>query len=129
MDPAYSQEDLRRLRLKLDPLLSAMAEEGVAIAREDRQLPSELYHYTDSAAFQGMVENREIWATDTRYLNDTSELQWASHVIGNAIDTMKPESEDESELIARLKVTSYQKDLLYAVYIASFSENNDDLTQ
>jgi hypothetical protein len=41
----------------------------------DRDLPEVLYHYTDIKGLQGIWEEGQIWATDSRYLNDTSELR------------------------------------------------------
>jgi hypothetical protein len=41
-----------------------------------------VYHYTDSQALKGVVENAALWATDFRYLNDSQELiyTWAAFV-------------------------------------------------
>jgi hypothetical protein len=33
-----------------------------------------VYHYANTQAFKGVVENAEVWATDFRYLNDSREL-------------------------------------------------------
>jgi hypothetical protein len=37
-------------------------------------MTSIVYQYTDATAFNGVVENKVIWATDYRYLNDAQEL-------------------------------------------------------
>ena len=34
-----------------------------------------VYHYTDTQAFAGIVENAALWATNFRYLNDSRELK------------------------------------------------------
>ncbi|MDF2554113.1 MAG: hypothetical protein K0R60_8 [Microbacterium sp.] len=34
-----------------------------------------LYHYTTAAGLAGILSSRSLWATDTRYLNDSYELQ------------------------------------------------------
>jgi len=41
-----------------------------------------VYHYTDTQAFKGVIENAALWATDFRYLNDSGELiyTWAAFV-------------------------------------------------
>ena len=38
-------------------------------------LQEDLYHYTDFVALKSMYENGEIWATNSQYLNDISEMQ------------------------------------------------------
>jgi hypothetical protein len=30
-----------------------------------------VYHYKDTQAFKGVIENAALWATDFRYLNDS----------------------------------------------------------
>ena len=37
--------------------------------------PATLYHYTDLSGFMGIVRSGQIWATDTRFLNDVTEAQ------------------------------------------------------
>ena len=32
-----------------------------------------IYHYTGLKGLMGIVEHKRLWATDVRYLNDTSE--------------------------------------------------------
>jgi hypothetical protein len=38
-------------------------------------LREDLYHYTDFGALKSVYEKGEIWATNSRYLNDISEMQ------------------------------------------------------
>lgn len=40
-----------------------------------------LYHYTSAAGLMGIVQKREIWATESNYLNDPSEVSYASKVL------------------------------------------------
>ncbi len=35
-----------------------------------------LYHFTNQQGLLGIVENKEIWATQIQYLNDTSEYRY-----------------------------------------------------
>lgn len=37
---------------------------------------SVVYHYTDPRGMFGIVDRRELWATDLRFLNDVSELEY-----------------------------------------------------
>jgi hypothetical protein len=43
--------------------------------RSDQDLPDALYHYTDINGLQGIWESGHLWATGSRFLNDTSELR------------------------------------------------------
>lgn len=38
---------------------------------------SVVYHYTDTQAFAGIVQNAALWATDFRYVNDSRELRYS----------------------------------------------------
>ena len=40
-----------------------------------------LFHYTDFGALQGIYESGEVWATNSSYLNDISEMQLGPKVI------------------------------------------------
>jgi hypothetical protein len=64
----------------------------------------EFCHYTDLNGLKGIIENNEVWLSDHRFLNDTSEHSYgrdlAIRVIGNAI-----QKEKESEFIQILKKT------------------------
>lgn len=53
--------------------------------RMSADLPSSLYHYTDIHALKGIWESGEFWATESFYLNDTSELTVGFESIGVAI--------------------------------------------
>lgn len=129
MNAGYTQDDLKRLNEKLDPLCIRMAEEGRAITRETKPLPRDLFHYTDSSALMGILENEELWATDTRFLNDISELQWAKHVFEKVIAEFQPNDDKEVWLLGKLaECMSYHQSGL-SVYLSSFSENSDDLHQ
>lgn len=53
-------------------------------------LPSAVYHYTDTQGLLGILESGKLWATDYRYLNDSSELLYtyrlASQLAREALD-------------------------------------------
>ena len=46
-----------------------------------KSYPSHIYHYTNLAGVIGILKTQQIWATDVRYLNDTSEELYATRVI------------------------------------------------
>lgn len=91
--------------------------------------PSVAYHYTSARALHGIVESGSIWATDSRFLNDTMELQYA---LDRASQTI-------SELCGSLPTSDHDALDMFSgalgdvpkarVYVASFSEENDSLPQ
>jgi hypothetical protein len=50
----------------------------------ENDLQEDLYHYTDFAALKSIYENGEIWATNSQYLNDISEMQLGPKAIMGA---------------------------------------------
>jgi len=49
----------------------------------DSDLPDTLYHYTDIYGLAGIWEKGQIWATNSMYLNDTSEVRLGIRVAQN----------------------------------------------
>jgi len=35
-----------------------------------------LWHYTDASGLMGIVEHERLWATQTSFLNDSTELEY-----------------------------------------------------
>lgn len=44
-----------------------------------------LYHYTSAAGLIGIIKNRELWATESNYLNDPSEVSFASRALDSLL--------------------------------------------
>jgi hypothetical protein len=51
----------------------------------DVDLPEILYHYTDINGLAGIWEKGQIWATNSLYLNDTSEVQLGLSMVGSRL--------------------------------------------
>lgn len=49
-------------------------------------LPPTLYHYTTAPGLLGILRSESIWATNARYLNDTSELVYGRGLVSRIID-------------------------------------------
>jgi hypothetical protein len=54
---------------------------GSDLPDSDIDLPDTLYHYTDINGLRGIFEDGEIWATNSLFLNDTTELQLGIAVV------------------------------------------------
>jgi hypothetical protein len=74
----------------------------------DTDLPDRLYHYTDINGLKGIYETGQIYATNSLYLNDTSEISLG---------------------IAALRDRLYQQELSYWRERVAISERNLDRTK
>ncbi|MFP2991299.1 DUF2971 domain-containing protein [Mycobacterium intracellulare] len=98
---------------------------------------SVFYHYTDTQAFAGIVENAALWATDFRYLNDSLELRytWDPFVARLRQLSSEPEPGEYSEAYdAQLKALDLMEstDLMGfddSVFVACFTELRDAVSQ
>jgi hypothetical protein len=91
--------------------------------------PELLYHYTSLDGFLGIIKNKELWATDIRYLNDTSEFQTVPNLaVENIIEATNLEGQN-NELIEKYRPLLVQAGR--SVYVSSFSagQSGDDLSQ
>lgn len=106
------------------------------------ELPEFLYHYTDASGVKGILESRSLWATDARFLNDTTELIFArERVIDALIESAdrlapaRPEGrwetrEEQHAEVQRIAAALYEKTTTdFGVFVTSFSEHPDSLSQ
>jgi hypothetical protein len=54
------------------------------IPLHDRR-PSTLYHYTTALGLLGIIQSNRLWASNARFLNDSSEIAYAVDVVREAI--------------------------------------------
>ena len=92
--------------------------------------PAVLNHYTTQGGLLGIIQNKEIWATHTQYLNDSREF---THAIGLAKDILSARIAEEvsetrkSALMEMAESVDGQESI--NVCVASFSEDADSLSQ
>lgn len=114
--------------------------------------PEYLYHYTSTQGLRGILTDRCIWATDSAFLNDASEIRYAGRALRLDLTNYVSEVEKisqptpgsggyhrltviKSALDALTKFVevdevedpSYARDC--ATYVACFSEEPDQLSQ
>jgi hypothetical protein len=94
-----------------------------------------VYHYANTQAFKGVVENAEVWATDFRYLNDSRELvyTWAAFVekLGQLAAQPSDHTEAYRAQLEALRLLG-ARDLMRfddAMFVACFSELSDAVSQ
>ena len=109
----------------------SLAEEITAHLRTRRQLPDVVYHYTTPAGLLGVVSSQRIWATDVRYLNDSSEFHYTLELCRPALIMQRerygpddPEAYLFEQLISFLEAAP-----VFRLYAASFSAQGNLLSQ
>src|SRR5712671_6860096 len=58
--------------------------------RMHRDPPRLLYHYTSADGLLGMLEGRQLWATNVRFMNDTSELGYGIGLVREVLREPAP---------------------------------------
>jgi hypothetical protein len=92
--------------------------------------PPLLYHYTSAQALLSIVTSGHIWATHIRFLNDTSEAEWMWATAHERLRVREENavSGDEKASVAKL-IDMVNERRSSTDFVASFSENGDDLSQ
>ncbi len=94
-----------------------------------------LYHYTSQAGLLGIIQSRQLWATNLLFLNDSTELNYALKLIQKNITALKPElPSSEHHFFDSMgedfeSINSSYAQSLDGIYICSFSENDNQLSQ
>lgn len=91
-------------------------------------LPQRIYHYTSAPAFKLIVESQELWLSDYRFLNDSSEV---SHGLSLADQVFAERSSEMTSAARRLFSLMLSRDAENQprVCVACFSFERDSLTQ
>jgi hypothetical protein len=129
-----------------------MSSEITSIKEEG--FPSQLFHYTSMQGLLGIINGKQIWATNLAYVNDKSEFIHARDMFITALSKLWEEiekSEDEKTKHAAKSINGYLgqpetktvkisfvKTIIevlqaskkgYPYYVVSFSEEPDQLSQ
>ena len=75
-------------------------------------LPKEIYHYTSSTALLSIIKNKELWFTNSRFLNDKTENRYIYLLINEYIEQNKNKFREE-----------YYKEIKHLCYILTKDEN------
>lgn len=116
------QENTNHALMRIQPLLPNLKEVP---------LPSAVYHYTDASGLQGIISTGVLWATDYRYLNDSSELRYIFRLATQAVETQLRSKSHGPLAQAFLEYVSTTPppygDTVY--YLCCFSESDNSLSQ
>lgn len=99
-----------------------------------RSPPARLYQYTSSAGLIGIASSKSLWATHIHFLNDTKELEHAVDYARNCIENRCRGGSlatitDPREIDLLKQMSSMAGAVESAVYVASLTENRDQLSQ
>lgn len=98
----------------------------------DRPFNGNVYHYTSSAALNGMLSSRSMFCTDYRQLNDATELSSGFEVVEAFIAARGDEAgistADIDEALDHLAMLR-RAPLHMSMFAASFSFHGNDLSQ
>jgi len=86
-----AQMDTIRQRFKLDQ--QGHQQQWLEV---QTQVPSRLHHYTTIDGLAGITGSNTLWASDVRFMNDSSELTYAADLIEGVIGEVFSEVVDES---------------------------------
>ena len=110
--------------------LKNYAPEGYLLTLLKEQPPRELYHYTSHEGLFGIVNDKEIWATDTDYLNDSKELYLAFDIARDKLNIHKKSvNQEEQKLFNNMLLMMDCFEKQNSIFVCSFSEINDSLSQ
>jgi hypothetical protein len=98
-----------------------------------------LYHYTSANGLIGIIQNREVWSTESNYLNDPSEVSFAGTVLISLLEQrISSDASQDERLTAQAAITllkrayvdpnsreQYRED---RAFITSFSRSDKSLT-
>jgi hypothetical protein len=100
-------------------------------------IPKMLWHYTDIEGFRGIVNSKQVFATNVRYLNDKEEFEHALVLAKHLLLEMLPLEEADPPLVRQLVAGTFEQifgegplcPANLSLFTASFTLNGDQLSQ
>ena len=95
------------------------------------EVPELLFHYTTATSMRGILDSSRLWATNYRFLNDVSEIEYGANLFESIIQERlaKTKKEVDSEFLSRILLTANGFHGMFDCYIACFCERDDLLNQ
>lgn len=95
-----------------------------------RNRPALLHHYASPDGLIGILRNKEIWASNIAFLNDSQEVEHAVDYAKNAIENkIRRGGLSEAEIRVLNSMHSWAGTAAKRYYVASFSEDGNLLSQ
>lgn len=98
--------------------------------------PSTLYHYTSMGGLLGLAKSRELWASNIRYLNDSTEYLHTIHQARLVRDTLIEALTSYEQRVLNYFLREYESSDALAImrghtgyYVFSLTPHSDSLSQ
>ena len=95
--------------------------------------PEILYHYTTTAGLIGILSNRGIWATDSWFLNDSSEVRYGLGIVRARLNRYSKQADrpepEQSALKGAMGILELDLSSVMRSLVACFSAHDDQLSQ
>lgn len=95
----------------------------------DSPLNQPLYHYTTAEGLEGILKSERIWATNIRYLNDSSEHKYAFKLAVDAINCCMGDNVELNKFLEEVLQYIEALENRLDTYITCFCEKGDLLSQ
>ncbi len=100
-----------------------------ALTTQISKVPEFVYHYTDASGLYGMLNNKKLWLTDYRFLNDTTEFSHIYNLLGDVRTEILSQAHLSDVKRRLLAAISYEKIEGLDSFVFSCSQEKDDLSQ
>lgn len=92
--------------------------------------PDILWHYTNASGFLGIFRSGKLWATNTDFLNDASEIRYARHLVLRGVSSVRSSAENREEHeMLDLLCECIGSNITRPVFVASLSVEKNALSQ
>jgi len=88
-----------------------------------------LYHYTSASGLRGILESGVLWATNILYLNDSSELSYATALLTRIFETEARKHTAGAKTLLSILVPKLIEFMPMDFFVACFCESEDLLSQ
>jgi hypothetical protein len=93
-----------------------------------------VYHYTDANGLFGILKSRELWATDVRFLNDSTEVEFGAGIVRSVLEEERSAAGSTAErrnikLVEEILERALYGDLESSKFAVSLSSDGDLLSQ
>jgi hypothetical protein len=109
----------------LTPFLDFIGSHHQDMVLQPSRGPVELFHYTDLAGLQGILQNHDLWLTNSRYSNDSEEMTHGCKVVMTILQNART-VDPVSQYMTRLEELTKQSE---GVYVCCFCEKDNLLSQ
>jgi hypothetical protein len=96
-----------------------------------KALPDLLFHYTNSNGLLGILSSGRLWATNYRFLNDSSEIAYGVAVFEAVLQERVVQAQNDviAIFLERTRITANPFDGMFDCYVSCFCERDDLLNQ